>query len=108
MSNLGNDAVLHVPVSFEIDIDVDNDGVSYLVGNVYLAESEDCEEWKVELDEVIENLCDYYGDVEGYQHLYVVAHELARAAEILREKAGTIEDSVIAVNDLFDLSDDGS
>ena len=108
MSNFGNDAVLQVPVSFEFDIDVDNDGVSYLVGNVFLSDADDSEEWRIELDEVIEGLCDEYGDVDGYQHLYVVAHELSRASETLREKAGLIEDSVFAVNDLFDLHDDGS
>lgn len=108
MSNYGNDAILHVPLSFDFDIDVDDDGISYLVGNVFLAESEECEEWRVELDEVLDGLMDEYGDVDGYQHLYVCAHELARAAEVLREKAGHIEDSVLAVNDLFDLSDDGS
>ena len=45
-------------------------------------------------------------DVEEYQHFYVVAHEFSRAAETLREKAGLIEDSVSAVSDLFDLTDD--
>ena len=108
MSINGNDAYLQVPVSFEFDIDVDNDGVSYLVGSVSLLDSDDSEEWRVELDEVIESLCIDYGDVDGYQHLYVVAHELSRASETLREKAGLIEDSVYAVNDLFDLHDDGS
>ena len=58
------------------------------------------------LDDVIEALCEFYGDVDGYQHLYLVAHELSRAAEVLREKAGIIEDSTSAVSDLFNLTDD--
>jgi len=35
-----------------------------------------------------------------------VAHELNRVAEVLREKAVTIEDSVSAVSDLFNIADD--
>ena len=58
------------------------------------------------MGDVTESLCEYYGDVDGYQYLYVVAHGLSRAAETLREKAGLIEDSVSAVSDLFDLTDD--
>ena len=60
----------------------------------------------MEVEQIVESLCDFYGDIEGYQHLYVVAHELTRMAEMLRERAGMIEDSVVAVNDLFDLTDD--
>jgi len=106
MSNLGNDAVLHVPLSFEFDIDLDDDGISYMVANVYLSGDDEPQDIRVEMDDIVDGLCDYYGDVESYQHLYIVAHELNRAAETLREKAGIIEDSVVAVNDLFDLADD--
>ena len=105
MSNYGTDA-LHVPIDLEHDVEVDDDGISYLISNVYVGGEEDSQELGVPIDEFIEALCEYYGDVEGYQHLYVVAHGLSRAAETLREKAGLIEDSVSAVSYLFDLTDD--
>ena len=105
MSNYGTDA-LHVPIDLEHDVEVDDDGISYLISNVYVGESEDSQELRVPMEDVTESLCDYYGDVEGYQHLYVVAHEFSRVAEALREKAVLIEDSVSAVSDLFDLTDD--
>ena len=105
MSNYGTDA-LHGPIDIEHDVEVEDCGISYLISNVYIGESEDSQELRVPMEDVTESLCEYYGDVEGYQHLYVVAHELSRAAETLREKAGLIEDSVSAVSDLFDLTDD--
>ena len=71
---------MHVPIDLEHDVEVDDDGISYLISNVYLG--------------------------ERYQHLYVVAHEFSCAAEALREKAGLIEDSVSAVSDLFCLTVD--
>ena len=105
MSNYETDT-LHVPIDLEHDVEVDDDGISYLISNVYAGGEEDSQELRVPIDELIEALCEYYGDVEGYQHLYVVAHEFSRAAEALMEKAGLIEDSVSAVSDLFDLTDD--
>jgi hypothetical protein len=106
MGNYGTDASLQVPVSLEFDVDLDDDGVSYFVANVYIADTDDSQEIRVETEEVVESLSDFYGDPEGYQHLYIVAHELSRVAEQLREKAGLIEDSITAVGDLFDLDYD--
>ena len=68
MSNYGTDA-LHVPIDLEHDVEVDDDGISYLILNVYIGESEDSQELRVPMEDVTESLCDYYGDVEGYQHL---------------------------------------
>jgi len=102
----GTDASITVPISLEFDIDVDDDGVSYFVGSLFVGDDEDGQDIRVETDSVVEALCDYYSDVDGYQHLYVVAHELTRIAEVLRDRAGTVEDSVLAVNDLFDLKDE--
>ena len=106
MSNFGNDASIRVPIYLDFDIDVDDHGVSYFVGSLFVANDDEAQEVRVEVEQIIESLCDFYGAIEGYQHLYVVAHELTRMAEMLRERAGTIEDSVVAVNDLFDLSDE--
>ena len=108
MSNFGSDVVLHVPVSFEFDVEVNDDGVSYQVDNVFISESDKCEGWRLELDEVVESLCFKYGDVDGYQYLYVVVDELSWASEALWEKARFIDDSVNEMTDLFDLSDDGT
>ena len=83
MSNYGTDA-LHVPIDLEHN--VDDCGISYLIFNVYVGGEENSQELGVPIDEFIESLCEYYGDVKGYQHLYVVAHEFSRAAETLREK----------------------
>ena len=104
MSNYGTDA-LHVPIDLEHDVEVDDDGISYVISNVYVGGEEDSQELRVPMRDVTESLRDYYGDVEGYQHLYVVAHEFSRAAEALREKVALIEDSVSAVSDLFNLID---
>ena len=106
MSNFGTDASILVPIYLDFDIDVDDHGVSYFVGSLFVADEDEAQEVRVEVEQIIESLCDFYGDIEGYQHLYVVAHELTRMAEMLRERAGMIEDSVVAVNDLFDLIDE--
>jgi hypothetical protein len=106
MSNFGTDASILVPIYLDFDIDVDDHGVSYFVGSLFVSDDDEAQEVRVEVEQVVESLCDFYGDIEGYQHLYVVAHELTRMAEMLRERAGMIEDSVVATNDLFDLTDE--
>ena len=106
MSNFGTDASILVPIYLDFDIDVDDHGVSYFVGSLFVADDDEAQEVRVEVEQIVESLCDFHGDIEGYQHLYVVAHELTRMAEMLRERAGMIEDSVVATNDLFDLTDE--
>ena len=106
MSEIGTETTLQVPVVFTNDFDVDENGVSYLVTLVFVGDDEEPTEIRLSLDEVIDSITDDYGDVEGYQYLYLVAHELNRVAEVLREKAVKIEDSVSAVSDLFNLTDD--
>ena len=106
MSNLEPDASLQVPIYLENDFDVDDDGISYLVTSLFVGDEEEAQEVRIPLDDVVESLTEFYGDVEGFRHPYLVAHELSRAAEALREKAGLIEDSVSAVNNLFSLADD--
>lgn len=106
MSENGTETTLQVPVFFTNDFDVDENGVSYLVTLVFVGDDEEPTEIRLPLDEVIDSITDEYGDVEGYQYLYLVAHELNRVAEVLREKAVKIEDSVGAVSDLFNLTDD--
>ena len=106
MSNYEPDTTLQVPIFLQNDFEVDDDGISYVISSVFIGDEEEATEVRIRLDDVIESLCDFYGDTEGYRHLYLVAHELSRAAEVLREKAVTIEDSISAVHDLFDLTDE--
>ena len=105
MSENGIEASLQVPIFFTNDFDVDENGVSYLVTLVYVGDEDEPTEMRLPLDDVTASICDQYGDVEGDKYLYLVAHELTRVAEVLREKAVTIEDSVSAVSDLFNIAD---
>ena len=97
-------AELNVPIYCTNEFDVDENGNSYIVNVIYVGdEEEDPTEIRVGFDEVIEEMVEEYGDTEGYQYLYMVAHELTRHAEALRSKANYIEDSTNAVGRLFDL-----
>lgn len=103
MSNYGSDTHLTLPLHIDHDFIVDNDGVSYIVTFLYAGEEEDATEVKVDLEGVTDDLCDFYGDVDGYQRLYSIAHEFSRIAAKLRTAAGRIEDSSEAVGDLFNI-----
>jgi len=106
MSEVGTHTELEVPVYVDNDFDIDQYGVCYLVNLIYVGDEESATEVRVELNGVIESLSEFYGDINGYQHLYSIAHELSRQAEILRNRAGVIEDSDGAVGELFDLPDE--
>ena len=84
-------------------VEVDVDGVSNIVTFLYVDDSEDAIETKVSLEGVTEDLCSFYGDIDGYQKLYSIAHEFSRIAEKMRSTAGRIEDSADAVDDLFNI-----
>ena len=97
-------AELNVPIYCTNEFDVDEDGNSYIVNVIYVGDDEDePTEIRVELEDVIEEMIAEYGDTDGYQFLYMVAHELSRQANALRSKANYIEDSTNAVGRLFDL-----
>jgi hypothetical protein len=97
-------AELNVPIYCTNEFDVDEDGNSYIVNVIYVGDDEDDPtEIRVELEDVIEEMIAEYGDTDGYQFLYMVAHELTRQANALRSKANYIEDSTNAVGRLFDL-----
>jgi len=107
LSEYGADITLDVPLHVDHDFEVDQDGVSHLVTFIYVGDNEDdVTETRVDLEGVVSDLCEFYGDEQGYNQLYLVAHEFHRLAEKLREKAGYIEDSDRAVGDLFHLPDD--
>ena len=95
---------VNVPVTLEIDNDfeVDEEGVGYVVTLAFHAnDDEPLLETKVSLDEIFEAFLDLNGDVDGYQHVYQLAHELDRYVELLRNRAGEIEDSFSVVEDMF-------
>ena len=106
MSTIGPGSTVQAKIYLQHDFEVDPDGISHLLSSVFISDEDEPEEIRVLLDDVIDGICEDYGDVNGYQHLYMVAHELSRSAEVLREKAGLIDNSVCAVNDLFNLSDE--
>ena len=60
---------LHVPIDLEHDIEVDYDGISYLISNGYVGVEKDCEELSNLMDDVTDLLYDYYGDFKRYKHL---------------------------------------
>ncbi len=106
MSEFGSDITLEIPVHVDHDFEVDVDGISYIVTFLYVDEAEDAIETKVSLEGVTEDLCSFYGDIDGYQKLYSIAHEFSRIAEKMRSTAGRIEDSADAVDDLFNIPND--
>lgn len=106
MSEVQADVELTVSVFVDNDIEVDDHGICRIVSLIFVGdEQEDCVEARVELSAVIDEIIEFYKDTDSYNQMYLVAHELARAAERLRSVAGTIEDSNTAVSDLFDIDD---
>lgn len=87
------------------DIEVDDNGRCFIVNLVYTNDDDDPYEAKVDFDGVIEGLIEYYNDLQGYQSLYTIAHELSRQAERLRECASRFENSDSVVHDLFGIDD---
>lgn len=96
-------AELTTPIQLTNEFDVDRNGNSYIVTVIYAGDDEDPSEVRVPLDDIINAMTDDYSDPEGYQHMYLVAHELSRCSEELRERASYVEDSANAVGRLFDL-----
>ena len=102
MSGYGSDTSITFPIHVDHDFVVDADGVSSIVTFLYAGEEDEATEVKVDLEGVVEDLCDF----DGYQRLYTIAHEFSRMAEMLRASAGRIENSVDAVDDLFNIVDE--
>ena len=106
MSGYGSDTSITFPIHVDHDFVVDADGVSSIVTFLYAGEEDEATEVKVDLEGVVEDLCEFYGNIDGYQRLYTIAHEFSRMAEMLRASAGRIENSVDAVDDLFNIVDE--
>ena len=97
-------ATLELPLLVENDLEVDNDGRFYVVSYIFPDESDDSIEIRIEFDQIIDNLIDFYREEQGpasYGQLYLIAHELDRHAHTLRDVAGLMEGRYVN-EDLFD------
>lgn len=99
MSEVG----INVPVFVDADFCVDDDGVCSITVLLWVSEEDDSLEVDLNLEEIVETYIEDYSSADEYQRMYLLAHELERMAEMLREKAGRIEDSTSVVRDLFDV-----
>jgi len=106
MSEYSTDLTLTVGTNVDIDIEVNDHGICYLVALIYVGDDEEPHEARVELSGVTDVVKDFLVDSGDYTQLYVVAHELVRQGEKLREVARNMEDSISAVEDLFNVTDD--
>lgn len=100
------DLELIVPVTVDADIEVDPHGVCNVISTIFVGNDDEGHEAKVPLEHVIDALIEEYRDTYAFNQLYIIAHELGRQAERLRAVGGVIEDSTIAVSDLFNVSDE--
>lgn len=106
MSEYGQDVHLSVPMFVDADFDIDDDGICSIVCMIYTNSDEEPEEVFVDFEGVVESFLDFHSQTINYQTIYSLAHEFNRMSERLREKACLLEDSLSAVRDLFDISDD--
>ena len=106
MTDSGMELDLSIPVFVDNDLEVDDHGICSIVSLLYVGDSDDCHESRVELGSVIENIIEFYRDTVDYNQLYLIAHEMTRFAEELRNSAGYMEDSDVSMTDLFNLPDE--
>ena len=96
-SFLTNDtADLIVPIVTEIDLDFSLAKILEIVVYVYPRDEDNGAECRIEFQEVIDKLINYYETAEDRDNLnpiYSIAHELARQAERLRDVAFKLEES---------------
>ncbi len=106
MSLPSETATLELPLLLENDLEVDNDGRFFVVSYIFPDESDDSVEIRIEFEQIIDNLIDFYREEQGpagYNQLYLIAHELDRHAHSLRDIASLMEGNY----DLADLSEIG-
>tara|TARA_R110001592_G_scaffold134343_3_gene350055 strand:- start:75 stop:410 length:336 start_codon:yes stop_codon:yes gene_type:complete len=111
MSDYTTDFIIELPpqntkMGIDFDVEVDDYGVCYLVALLFPGDAEEPQEARVMFDGVIDGVKEFLSDAGDYSQLYTIAHELSRQAEKLREIAGNMENSVSAVEDLFNVTDD--
>lgn len=106
MSYYRESVQLEVSVSVDVDLETDQNGTLYVVSIVSSGDDEYGKETKVPLEEVVENIIEFYETADGCQPLYTMAHELARMAERLRSTANLLEGKLTFEDDLDDYPDD--
>lgn len=102
-------ATVSLDVNVENDLEVDANGVFHIVTLLFVEDRDDPVEVRLNFEEVIDNLIDFYKDDPsmsvGYGQMYSIANEFSRHADRLREIAGYMEDKTL-MGDLFDDDDD--
>ena len=104
MSLPSDTATLELPLLVENDLEVDNDVRMFVVSYIFPDESDESVEIRVDFEQIIDNLIDFYRDDQGaagYNQLYLIAHELDRHSHNLRDIAGLMEGK-LHNEDLFD------
>lgn len=94
---------IEIPITVENDLEVDSEGQFFILTFIFPQDEEDSVEARVLFDDIIESLIEFHADepgASGYGQLYLIANELSRYAERLREVAGRMEDTEVA-DDLF-------
>lgn len=104
MDQNGVEVSVPVPMYLEHDIEVDENGACSLISLLFVGDDEDPVEIRSGLEAVVEDVIEMHQDigVEMYKSLYSIAHEFSRMSEMMRNAAGLMEDSVAAVEDLFE------
>ena len=90
MDDIGDSAVLSVPIWVENDLDTDSGGSVHIVSYVAVSQSEDPVEIRVPMENVIDQMVEF-AEFTSVQNLYMLAHELARYADQLRTTADRLE-----------------
>tara|TARA_X000001382_G_scaffold127825_1_gene116338 strand:+ start:244 stop:621 length:378 start_codon:yes stop_codon:yes gene_type:complete len=89
-------ADLTVPIVTEIDLDINPENILNIVAYIFPRQEDTCAECRIEFEEVIDKLINYYEtgeDRDNLNQIYSIAHELTRQAERLRAVASKIEES---------------
>lgn len=89
-------ANLTVPIVTEIDLDINPENILNIVAYIFPRQEDVCAECRIEFEEVIDKLINYYEtgeDRDNLNQIYSIAHELTRQAERLRAVASKIEES---------------
>lgn len=105
MTVAGVNTEISVPVYVEADLETDDHGVLSVVVLLFPDNDEDAVETRIEFEEIIENLIEFYEEDAGFRQLYAVAHELRRMADRLQDTAARLEGSYMQY-DLFDNDDE--
>lgn len=91
MSSYCESATVQVQIRVDTDLETDDSGTLYVVSYVSTADDEEGNATKVPLEDVVDNIIEFYEASSGSNPLYVMAHEMTRMAEKLRTTADNLE-----------------